>query len=78
MDGRLDTPTFDQHLDSIIADLRDRGVIPRPLNVIHHALEIGLPEPVAANLAALLECRTNLEGASASPTKFNVKTAVSS
>jgi hypothetical protein len=50
-----------QHLDEIIAELRDRGGTPRPFNILHYALELGLPEAVAINLSALAERRLKLE-----------------
>jgi hypothetical protein len=55
MDASDPAPALAQHLDEVIAELRDCGINPRPLTVLHYALEIGLPEKVAANLAALLE-----------------------
>jgi hypothetical protein len=51
-----------QHLDEIIAELRDRGVMPRPLNVLHYALELGMSEQAAADVAALLERRMQMGG----------------
>jgi hypothetical protein len=53
-----------QHLDELIAELRDRGVTPRPPNVLQYALELGLPKAVAMSLAARLEHRIQLGGAS--------------
>jgi hypothetical protein len=29
-----------QHLDELLAELRDRGVTSRPLNILHYALEL--------------------------------------
>lgn len=60
MDGRSENPNLDQHLDGIIADLRERGITPRSLNVIRYAIEIGLPDTIAADLAALLERRIQM------------------
>jgi hypothetical protein len=53
-----------QHLDELIAELRDRSVMPCPNNILQYALELGLPEPTATNLAAQLEYRFQLGGAS--------------
>jgi hypothetical protein len=57
--------TFDfaavQHLDEIIAELRDQGTTPSPLNVLHYALELGLSEGAALNLAAIADHRLNVE-----------------
>jgi hypothetical protein len=51
-----------QHLDEIIAELRDRGITPRPLNVLRYALELGMSEQAAADLVALLERRFEMGG----------------
>jgi hypothetical protein len=50
-----------QHLDELVAELRDRSVTPSPLNLLHYALNYGLSEADAANIAEMLERR--LQGA---------------
>ena len=55
-------PIIAQQLDEIIAELRDRGVPPKPLTVLRYAVDIGLPEATAATVAALLDRRLQLEG----------------
>lgn len=51
-----------QHLDELIPELRDRGITPRPLNVLHYALELGMSEQAAAEIVALLERRLQMGG----------------
>jgi hypothetical protein len=53
-------PAQAQHLDELIAELRDRGITPQPLNVLHYALELGMSEQAAADIAALLERRLQI------------------
>jgi hypothetical protein len=55
LDAGATNPALAQHLDELIAELRDRGITPQPLNILHYALELGLSGTVAAELAALLE-----------------------
>lgn len=45
----------DARRDGIIADLREVGVPLTPLNVIRRAIDIGIPEHVAAAIAATIE-----------------------
>jgi len=56
-DACTSDPALAQHLNELVAELRDRGIAPRPLNVLHFALETGLSETEAANLVALFERR---------------------
>jgi hypothetical protein len=54
--------SLEQSLAEIIAELRDRGITPRPLNVLRYALGLGMSEQVAADLATLLERRFEMGG----------------
>jgi hypothetical protein len=49
-----------QHLEELIAEVRDLGATPRPLNIFHYALELGVPKAAAADLAALMERRIEI------------------
>jgi len=64
LDAFATDPVHAQHLDEMIAELRDRGITPRPLNILRYALEIGMSEQAAADIAALLERRLQMGGAS--------------
>jgi hypothetical protein len=56
-DGCVTDAGIAQNLDELIAELRDRGVTPSSLNVLHYALDSGLSKADAANIAELLERR---------------------
>ncbi|MCB5176773.1 hypothetical protein [Microvirga lenta] len=62
LDAYSNDPASAQHLNELIAELRDRGVTPRPLNVLAYALELGMSEQAAADIAALLERRLQMGG----------------
>lgn len=47
--------TLNGHLAAIRADLADRGVRATPLSVLAHALDLGVPETVAVQLAELVQ-----------------------
>jgi hypothetical protein len=53
-------PAQAQHLDELIAELRDRGVTPRPHSILHYARELGLSDTAATTLATLFEHRLSL------------------
>jgi hypothetical protein len=55
-------PALSQHLDELIAELRDRSITPGSLNVLRCALELGISDATADELVALLECRIQLGG----------------
>jgi hypothetical protein len=59
-DADATNPALDLHLNDIVAELRDRGITPRSNSVLRYALGLGLSEPAAADLAALIERRTEL------------------
>jgi hypothetical protein len=53
-------PALALQLDEITAELRDRRIEPRPLTILRYAIELGLPEELAADLVALLNHRNEL------------------
>ena len=56
-DACVSDPAMTRHHEELIAELRDRGATPCPSNVLHYALELGLSESTATNLATMFERR---------------------
>lgn len=52
--------SVDQHRAAIIADLRDAQVPVTPMSVLARATDVGVPEPVAAAIAATIEPSTHV------------------
>jgi wyosine [tRNA(Phe)-imidazoG37] synthetase (radical SAM superfamily) len=59
-DAYPNDPALSQHLDEIIAEIRDRGGIPSPPCILSYALEIGISQTIAADLAELFGYRIKI------------------
>lgn len=57
LQGALDDPEVLEAAEQVISAMNAAGVLPTPLNVLHHLLDLGVPEGRAAVLAAIVEKR---------------------